>query len=232
MVYKVFCVSLHALCYVKTKTTTMSQKEYIIEQATEMFRQLGIKAVRMDDIAHNLGVSKRTLYELFDDKMNLLKLCMINYYETRHGYINEKISECSNVLESILTAFDLFLVEGATEQRMQTNLRRFYPALYDELSTMMQARNRDRLRAAFQKGVDDGLLDATIDVDLAVAMLGWSLSGVVDTRQATLPSNITPEYALRYVVINFLRGISTVKGMEIIDTFLSKFKKPQTPKIN
>jgi hypothetical protein len=75
-------------------------------------------------------------------------------------------------------------------------------------------------------------LDKTIDVDLAVAMLGWSLSGVVDTRQATLPSNITPEYALRYVVINFLRGISTVKGMEIIDTFLSKFKKPQTPKIN
>ena len=51
----------------------MSQKEYIIEQATEMFRQLGIKAVRMDDIAHNLGVSKRTLYELFEDKMNLLK---------------------------------------------------------------------------------------------------------------------------------------------------------------
>jgi AcrR family transcriptional regulator len=186
----------------------------------------------MDDIAHNLGVSKRTLYELFEDKMNLLKLCMLHYFETRNSRINAKISECNNVLESILTAFDLFLVEGATEQRMQTNLRRFYPALYDELSTMMQVRNRDRLRAAFQKGVDEGLLDKSIDVDLAVAMLGWSLSGVVDTRQATLPSNITPEYALRYVVINFLRGISTVKGMEIIDTFLSKFKKPQTPKIN
>ena len=47
----------------------MSQKEYIIEQATEMFRQLGIKAVRMDDIAQHLGVSKRTLYELFEEKM-------------------------------------------------------------------------------------------------------------------------------------------------------------------
>ena len=72
-----------------------------------MFRQLGIKAVRMDDIAHNLGVSKRTLYELFEDKMNLLKLCMLHYYETRNSRINAKISECNNVLESILTAFDL-----------------------------------------------------------------------------------------------------------------------------
>lgn len=209
-----------------------SQKEYIIEQATEMFRHLGIKAVRMDDIAHNLGVSKRTLYELFDDKMNLLKLCMLHYFEMRNSRINAKISECNNVLESILTAFDLFLVDGEVEQRLQTNLRRFYPTLYEELSAMMQQRNRDRLRAALQKGVNEGLLDSTIDVDLSVAMLGWSLSGVVETRKASLPHNITPEYALRYVVINFLRGISTVKGIEVIDTFLSKFKRPQSVKVN
>lgn len=210
----------------------MSQKEYIIEQTTEMFRQLGIKAVRMEDIAHNLGVSKRTLYELFEDKMNLLKLCMINYYNTRNGRINAKIAECNNVLESILTAFDLFLVDGETEQRMQTNLRRFYPALYEELSVMMQSRNRDRLRVALQKGIDEGLLDSTIDVDLSVAMLGWSLSGVVETRKASLPHNITPEYALRYVVINFLRGISTVKGIEVIDSFLAKFKRPEPTMAN
>ena len=136
------------------------------------------------------------------------------------------------MLESILTAFDLFLVDGEVEQRLQTNLRRFYPTLYEELSAMMQQRNRDRLRAALQKGVDDGLLDRTIDVDLSVAMLGWSLSGIVETRRASLPNNITPEYALRYVVINFLRGISTVKGIEVIDSFLGKFERPQPVKVN
>lgn len=211
---------------------SQSQKEYIIEQATEMFCQLGIKAVRMDDIAQNLGVSKRTLYELFEDKMNLLKLCMINYYEVRRERLNARIGECANVLESILTAFDIFLVYGETEQRMQTNLRRFYPALYEEISAQMQQRNRERLKGAIQKGIDEGLLDRTIDVDISVAMLGWSLSGVLDTRKATLPQNISPEYALRYVVINFLRGISTVKGIEAIDAFLRKFKKPEVEKIN
>lgn len=210
----------------------MSQKEYIIEQATEMFRQLGIKAVRMDDIAQHVGVSKRTLYELFDDKMNLLKLCMYNYYEQRTEQMNQRLAEHSNVIGKILMAFDLFLVNGDTEQRMQTNLRRFYPALYEEISTTMQRRNFERLKGAIEKGIAEGLLDPTIDVDVSVSMLCWSLSGVVDTRRASLPSNITPEYALRYVVINFLRGISTVKGMEYIDTFLSKFKKPQTEKIN
>ncbi len=210
----------------------MSQKEYIIEQATEMFRQLGIKAVRMDDIAQHLGVSKRTLYELFEDKMNLLRLCMYNYYEERQERLNQRLNERANVIEKILTAFDLFLVNGDTEHRMQTNLRRFYPALYEEISATMQRRNIDRLKGAIEKGIAEGLLDPTIDVDLSVAMLGWSLSGVVDTRRASLPSNITPEYALRYVVINFLRGISTVKGIKVIDTFLSQFKRPQTKNIN
>ncbi len=210
----------------------MSQKEYIIEQATEMFRQLGIKAVRMDDIAQHLGVSKRTLYELFEDKTNLLRLCMYNYYDERQEQLNSRLDDRANVLEKILTAFDLFLVSGDTEHRIQTNLRRFYPALYEEISATMQRRNTERLKSAIEKGIAEGLLNPEIDVDLSVAMLCWSLSGVVDDRGVRLPDNITPEYALRYVVVNFLRGISTLKGVEMIDTFLSHFEKPQTRKTN
>ena len=50
----------------------MTQKERIIAQAMRMFVSQGIKSVRMDDIAQQLGVSKRTLYELFGDKESLL----------------------------------------------------------------------------------------------------------------------------------------------------------------
>ena len=46
----------------------------------EMFATQGIKAVRMDDIARSLGVSKRTLYEQFGDKQGLLLLAMNRYF--------------------------------------------------------------------------------------------------------------------------------------------------------
>ena len=46
----------------------MTQRERIIEQAARMFAEQGIKSIRMDDIAKELGVSKRTLYEMFEDK--------------------------------------------------------------------------------------------------------------------------------------------------------------------
>lgn len=53
---------------------TPPQKERIIDQAMHMFVSQGIKSVRMDDIAQQLGVSKRTLYEMFGDKEGLLYL--------------------------------------------------------------------------------------------------------------------------------------------------------------
>lgn len=70
--------------FVSNKTTedmTPPQKERIIDQAMQMFATQGIKSVRMDDIAQHLGVSKRTLYELFGDKEGLLYLAMERYFQ-------------------------------------------------------------------------------------------------------------------------------------------------------
>ena len=50
----------------------MTPKERIVEQTMEMFVTQGIKSVRMDDIARQLSISKRTLYEMFGDKEELL----------------------------------------------------------------------------------------------------------------------------------------------------------------
>ena len=72
----------------------MDQKERIIEQAMHMFVSQGIKSVRMDDIAQQLGVSKRTLYELFGDKEGLLYLAMDRYFEKKRI---ERAAVCGGV---------------------------------------------------------------------------------------------------------------------------------------
>lgn len=203
----------------------MTQRDYIVDRATEMFCSLGIKAVRMDDIAQQIGVSKRTLYELFGDKETLLKLCMYKYFDMREEHLKQQIGSTSNVIEMILTAFDLVLANGAVEHRMQTNLRRFYPKVYDELTVEIGHRKVEQLKECIRGGVDDGLLEPTIDVDLSVSMLCYSLSGIVEHQGVILPDNVSPDEALRYVIVNFLRGIATVKGLEVIDDFVDKHRK-------
>ena len=79
------------------------QRERIIEQAAKMFAEQGIKSIRMDDIAKALGVSKRTLYEMFEDKEELLYLSIRFMQSRRMAKMEAKLRENS---ESLAFLFD------------------------------------------------------------------------------------------------------------------------------
>ena len=80
-------------------------KERIIATATEAFTTKGIKSITMDDIAAALGISKRTLYEVFVDKESLLKDCILTVQAERDQYLQEVYEQSHNVLEVILAVF-------------------------------------------------------------------------------------------------------------------------------
>ena len=78
-------------------------RERIIMTATEAFTLKGIKCITMDDIAAALGISKRTLYEVFADKESLLKECILQKQAERDKYLQEIYEQSNNVLEVILS---------------------------------------------------------------------------------------------------------------------------------
>lgn len=80
-------------------------RERIVVTATEAFTSKGIKSITMDDIAAALGISKRTLYEVFSDKESLLKECILKAQADRDKYLQQIFEESHNVLEVILAVF-------------------------------------------------------------------------------------------------------------------------------
>ena len=106
-------------------------KERIIATATEAFTTKGIKSITMDDIAAALGISKRTLYEVFVDKESLLKDCILTVQAERDRYLQEVYEQSHNVLEVILAVF-----QKSIEMFHKTNKRFFedikkYPKVYN-----------------------------------------------------------------------------------------------------
>ena len=59
-------------------------RKTVLEMATKLFHTQGIKNVTMDDISHRLSMSKRTLYQLFSDKEDLLLACVKLHHEREH----------------------------------------------------------------------------------------------------------------------------------------------------
>ena len=80
-------------------------KERIIKQALEDFATHGIKSIRMDDIANALKISKRTLYETFEDKETLLRECILYHQVTSRAALKELVANSTNVLEVILICY-------------------------------------------------------------------------------------------------------------------------------
>lgn len=166
----------------------MDQKERIIEQAMHMFVSQGIKSVRMDDIAQQLGVSKRTLYELFGDKEGLLYLAMDRYFEKKRIERAAVCAHARNVLEAMFMVLGGVMDNAEVIQRLLNNLRKFYPAVHDKMTREGTAKSRRDLQEMLEKGIADGLFVDTINLDLAISVLYYTASAITVRKDLILPA--------------------------------------------
>ena len=104
----------------KKRTDKTVVKEHIVLAAAKAFAQKGVKTVRMDDIAADLSISKRTLYELFHDKEDLLLDVMRLHREEMKKSMEEIASKAENVLEVILRFYQ------KSVQDFQNTNRKFF----------------------------------------------------------------------------------------------------------
>ena len=203
----------------------MSQRERIIEQTARMFVELGIKSIRMDDIAHTLGISKRTLYEKFTDKEELIYLCMKYLMDEQLRMVAETTADCDDKLEALFNGFKLMLDGGERHHRMMTNLQKFYPAVFDRIRVEHIREGVSRLREVILSYIDFGLINSNINVDLSITIFYYTATGVFGQRNnIILPEGVTEKGAFMYTIVNFFRGIATEEGVRQIDRLVKEKK--------
>lgn len=105
-----------------------TQRENILDHVWRVIITLGIKSVRMDDVANMMGISKRTLYEMFGDKEELLYESIVHHREKMHRVLKERADVCDNVLEMVLICFlEIFSRWDMSEWRLMNNMKKFTP---------------------------------------------------------------------------------------------------------
>lgn len=199
-----------------------------MEQAMHMFVSQGIKSVRMDDIAHTLGVSKRTIYELFGDKEELLTLSVIRFFESRRQHNAEIASKATNVLEALFIVLNEILDSSAVADRILNNLKKFYPTVYEKAMQESRGNNYVCFREMLEKGIAEGVFITDFNLDLAIAMLYYTAMGMISHSKEIVPAGMTEREAFVQVVSNFFRGISTAHGLELIDDYKRRYDPAKT----
>ena len=193
-------------------------RERILEVAMKAFATDGIKAVKMDYIAQSLGISKRTLYELYKNKELLLFEGIKKFKTQRQRESMLLASESANVMDLLIRVYRV-----KTEEFRQVNPLFFsdivkYPSVLKYLEDDRQ-NTRTRLKAFLKRGVNEGYFRSDVDYDMVLRMLD-SLNDFV--MRAHLFREYSIEHLFKNIIFVSLRGLCTKRGIEVLDKFLDE----------
>lgn len=186
--------------------------------AFDLFSQDGIKSVSMDDIARNMCISKRTIYEFFEDKETLLIEGMALYYNKMRVYLIKLEEEPLTVLEVILLFYE----------ELMRHPRWFSRKFYDDLKRFPKAlRKTEEEKSLFSKKCIK-LLSRGVKEDVFQSNINFEIIALLAKEQVKMvrPSNAFSKHSVAEVfntiLYAFLRGISTEKGIAILDRHMLK----------
>lgn len=194
-------------------------KERILQQATNLFSIHGIKNVSMDDLASSLGISKRTIYENFKNKEDVLKHCILVAREKRRSMMENVISQSENIVDGCLHLIHNNKFIRLPASVFWDDIFKYYPEIYQ---TILEdaAQENDYLKELLKKGVEDNYFRGNMILDDSANMLDMSMYvanyGPYPARELPLRSDLISQ-----VLVNMIRGISTEKGIEIVDKFIA-----------
>ena len=203
----------------------MTQREKVVEHVSQMIKTLGVKSVRMDDVAASLGMSKRTLYEMFGDKEELLYQSMIYLMQQHKRCMSQSVADCENILEVLLRSVRLLGSYGRVkdmEKRLATNLKKFYPNVYNKIKRDHAEHGLAGLRYALDKCRAEGYLDENADIELMAQLFLINAGVLMSEDRVVLPEGVTRDKAFSVLIINFLRGLASVEGLRKIDEILAR----------
>ena len=190
-------------------------RKKILTTAMRCFRRHGIKAVKMDDIANALSISKRTLYELYSNKEELLCECVSFHESEMEEKFRSRLKKDSNVMD-ILINFISIQVENSsmTNPVFFTELQK-YPKV--RVSIQQRGEKRKSKSIGFlQRGVEEGYFRSDINYEIADLMVEVFMDYAMENE---LYRKYPLEELLRNVILLMLRGICTPKGQKLIDEF-------------
>lgn len=199
----------------------MVKREKIIQRASEMFVEFGVKSVRMDDVAQDLAISKRTLYELFADKQELLYHGISRVMRNEAEVIRAKVDIKEKGIPALFEIFEMMVARSQVRTRIMENLQKFYPEVFERVMKENRDLGLAQLREQLLGLVELGLVDTNVNIDLAVTMFYYTSMGLIRQHsKLVLPEGVSEESAYAYMVVNFFRGIATLKGVEQIDAYI------------
>ncbi len=206
----------------------MEPKERISLKADELFMQFGIRSVSMDDIAHNLGMSKKTLYQYYTDKDELVNAMVDNH-------INEIQTDCeccrvkaNDAIHEIFITMERIMDEFSNMNPMVLHdLEKFHYKAFQRFKEHKDKYLIKIVRDNIEWGIREGLYRDDVNVDV---MSKYRIESMMIAFNVAVfpPGKYNLATTSEMIIQNFTYGLATIKGHQLIQHYNEQRKKNLT----
>lgn len=198
----------------ETSTAYRQQlKKRIVNTAMAEFSAKGVRAVRMDDIAKRLSISKRTLYELYENKEQLLCEGVKEYLGIRENQFDNLLSQKLSVMDIILHIYKNAINDLKDVTPVFFSDITKYPSVVQLIECANQKRHQ-RMLKLLRQGTEEGAFIKDVNFEL-ILNISNCMNDIV--LEQNLCEKYTMQDIIQSIVFASLRGICTLQGIRMLD---------------
>ena len=202
----------------------MITDDLIIETATELFLQNGVKSITIDRIVKELRTSKRTIYQHFEDKTALLKACLYVYNNKVRAENEAIIQSSDNAIEAMGHLHQQIVRRShLVNPNFFNDLLYYYPGLLHE--SYQEAGNyaHRQLIELAKWGIEDGIFPEGFDVEVVVKTV-LTMQKMLKDNKLFPVMEFSKERLTFGILVPYLRGLCTPKGVKLLQIQEELFK--------
>lgn len=196
-------------------------REKILHTAAELFLNYGFKSVTMDDLANEMGISKKTIYTHFKNKTQLVEESTLNLFWLISDGINEIAAQTKNPIEELYEIKKFVMVHLKNEKSSpQHQLQKYYPQLHETLKNKQFEVMGECIRDNVTRGIEMGIYRKNLDVEFVWRIYFSGVNGIKDVKM--FPQEQFAHSALMDNYLEYhLRGIVTPEGRKILNNIIN-----------
>ncbi len=202
----------------------------ILTSSAELFSQYGFKTITMDDIARRAGISKKTLYQHFANKQEVVNESVVWYKSHMTANCTAVLADTENAIEAMVKMMGFFDNMNRRINPMALfEMQRFFPEAYKTFRDMLQDKDVAMIRENLVQGIAEGLYREGINTDLLARYRLETSLLILQPNLLVNDRNDLLSVALE-IGEHFLYGIMTPKGEKLYHKYKEKYLK-QAPRI-
>lgn len=195
----------------------------IIEKVKTMYLRYGIKSVTMDDVSHELGMSKKTLYQYFSDKQKLVEGVVLMEIERAQNAVKQIFDQGLGAIDEMYLLHQFLAEMGKTHSHAaEYDLKKYYPVLFQEIIKLKYDILYELWKTNIEKGKQEGSYRAEVNTEIITKTNLLRFECTMDTCLFTEDELASQDF-FNEMLIYHIRGIATPQGIERLNLLLNKY---------